>query len=46
MKIPLKRPLQRLNKAYKLSEDKENSLNDILNFLIYFGLAENVDFNK
>ena len=46
MKIPLKRPLQRLSKAYKLSEDKENSLNDILNFLIYFGLAENVDSNN
>ena len=46
MKIPLKRPLPRLSKAYKLSEDEENSLNDILNFLIYFGLAENVDSNN
>ena len=45
MKIPLKRPLPRLSKAYKLSEDEENSLNDILNFLIYFWLAENVDLN-
>ena len=42
MDIPLKSKLPKLTKAYKLTEDEQLALDDILNFLIYFGLAENV----
>ena len=46
MDIPLKGEIPRLTKAYKLSDNEQEALNDILNFLIFFGLAENVDSNS
>ena len=46
MDIPLKGEIPRLTKAYKLSDIEKEALNDIPNFLIFFGLAENVDSNS
>ena len=46
MDIPLKGEIPRLTKAYKLWDNEKDALNDILNFLIFFGLAENVDSNS
>ena len=42
MDIPLKSKLPKLTKAYRLTDDEQLALDDVLNFLIFFGLAENV----
>ena len=43
MTIPLKSPLPKLTSSYKLSDNEERSLNDILDYLIHYHLAENVN---
>ena len=41
MDIPLKKNLPNLNKTYKLSPDEKKAMNDILDYIIHFNLAEN-----
>ena len=46
MNIPLKSKLPTMTKSYKLSPDERSALNDILDYLIYFGLAIPADVNN
>ena len=46
MNIPLNGPLPKMTKSYKLSKEENSSLNDILDFLIYYNLAENSDVSN
>ena len=41
MDIPLKKPLPTLTKTYTLSPPEKKALNDILDYIIFFNLAEN-----
>ena len=41
MDIPLKAKIPKMTKTYKLSPDEKKAMNDILDFQIYFNLAEN-----
>ena len=46
MDIPLKEKLPIMTKTYKLSPDERKAMNDILDYIIYFNLAENADINN
>ena len=46
MDIPLIKELPKMTKAYSLSKEENASLNDILDFLIFFGLAENANLQN
>jgi len=46
MDIPLIKELPKMTKAYSLSKEENESLNDILDFLIFFGLAENAKLDN
>ena len=46
MDIPLKKNLPIMTKTYKLSPDERKSLNDILDYIIHYNLAENADINN
>ena len=46
MNIPLKSKLPIMTKSYHLSPDECSALNNILDYLIYFGLATPADVNN
>ena len=46
MDIPLTKKLPNMTKTYKLPPDEKKAMNDILDYIIYFNLAENADINN